>query len=110
MDAFSWAALAALVVSAVNYVTYVKAKAWDPVVKQTAAYVGGVVATIVAAHSDFGATLPVAERALDTLNGASQVLVGLALGGVAIFGNEVKKAIDSTDSAVKPPLVGGPKV
>jgi hypothetical protein len=46
---------------------------------------------------------------LATLNFWSLVFLGLTIGGTAIFGNEIKKAIDGGDSAAKPPLLGSPQ-
>lgn len=107
MDAFSWAALSALVFTFINFVKCLRAADWNAVVTQAAAWGGGIGVTVLAAHSDFGDSLPVANVPLSQLNTPSHILAGLALASLASTFNEVKKAIDGSDTAVKPPLIPG---
>lgn len=105
MEAFGWASLAALVLTAVNFVKYLRARQWDAVVKQAIAWVAGIALVVIAAHSDFGASLPIMDRSLDQFNWASQVLIGLSLASLGGAFNELKSALDNTDTAAKPPIV-----
>ncbi len=80
------------------------------VVTQAAAWVAGIVLTIIAAHAAVTADLviPGADAALGTLDGPSQILVGLLVASLGSTIVDVKQALDSTDSAAKPPLLGPP--
>jgi hypothetical protein len=107
MDALTWASLAALVIAFVNLVKFVRGKDWNSAITQVVVWVVAVLLVVLVAHSDFGNTLSWGNRTLDSMNVASQVLVGLFFGSSATVINEFKKAIDNSDTAVKPPLTGG---
>lgn len=62
-------------------------------VKVPLAFVLGIVAVVAVAASDFGHAQIVADRALDTLNGASQVIVGVLVGATAVGIDVVQKAV-----------------
>jgi uncharacterized membrane protein AbrB (regulator of aidB expression) len=62
-------------------------------VKVPLAFVLGIAAVVAVAASDFGHTQVVADKALDTLNGASQVIVGLLVGSVAVGIDVAQKAV-----------------
>jgi hypothetical protein len=78
------------------------------IVTQIAAWLGGVLLVVLASHANAteAIVLPGTDAALGTLDGASQVLVGLLVASLGSAIVDVKQAIDSSDSAVKPPLVG----
>lgn len=78
------------------------------VVTQALAWVAGVLLVWVASSASVTAevVLPGTSAALGTLDAGSVILVGLL---VSSFGSaivDVKQALDRTDSAAKPPLVG----
>jgi uncharacterized membrane protein AbrB (regulator of aidB expression) len=62
-------------------------------VKVPLAFLLGIAAVVLVAASDFGHSQIVADKPLDVLNGASQVIVGIAVGATAVVLNEVKGAI-----------------
>jgi len=61
--------------------------------KVIAAIVAGQAATIVVANSDWGAKQVVDGLALDKMNGASLVIVGLAVAGLATIGKQALTAV-----------------
>ena len=106
MDSFvTTAGMLALVKSVVDLVKYVRAKDTNGYVTQAAVWLAGIGTTFLVAASDFGNSIDVTGIPLGTASGATVVLAGLGLGSAAMLANEVKSAIDSSDTAVKPPLV-----
>lgn len=74
---------------------------------QLAAWVGGIAMVALGSHAQMveGVTFPGTSVVLGKLDGWSQVLLGLAVSSVAGAFVEAKKALDQTDTAVKPALV-----
>ena len=62
-------------------------------VKVPLAFLLGIAAVMAVAHSDFGDKQVVAEHALNTLNGASQVIVGILVGATAVGFDTLQKAV-----------------
>lgn len=62
-------------------------------VKIPLAFVLGIVVVILVANSDFGHEQVVMDRPLDTLNGESQVIVGILLGAFATGIDVAQKAV-----------------
>lgn len=62
-------------------------------VKVPLAFILGIATVVLVAQSDFGHSQIVADKALDTLNGASQVIVGLAVGATAVIVNVAQNAV-----------------
>lgn len=77
------------------------------VLTQALAWAGGIVATALFSHSDFGSTVTVGNMTLDKMSGATIVLVGMSISSAASLVIDYKQAKDQTDSAVKPPLTKG---
>jgi hypothetical protein len=104
------AALGTLVFTFVNFLTYVKARNLNGVVTQLIAWVAGVVAILIAAHTQFAPDITFGNHPLSKLDWQSQVFLGLIATSILSTVNEVKKAIDGSDSAKKVPLISkGPK-
>lgn len=80
-------------------------------ITQLAAWLAGVAAVVVGAHAELTQhiTLPGTSQALGTLNGWSQVLLGMMAASIASTAVDVKQAVDSTDSAARPRLVAAGK-
>lgn len=76
------------------------------VVTQIVAWGAGVLVTAIGAHSDFAGTFAIADHTLASLNGWSQALVGVNLASLSGVGWDLLKAIDNTNSAVLPNLLG----
>lgn len=100
--------LATALYSFVNLTKYAKAGNWNGVLTLLAAWVAGIGAIALAAHSDATASLHLVEGGptLGALDQGSQVLVGGVFGGVAAGIADFRKAFDNNDDATKPPLVG----
>lgn len=94
--------LAALVFSGVNFLKYLSARQVKPAITQAVAWGGGIL-TVMMANSATG--LPFIDFTPGKLNTWGQVVLGASLGGTASVVREITKALDSSDSAAKPPLI-----
>lgn len=95
----------ALVKAVVDCAKYVLAKNTNGWVTQVVVWGAGVGTTFLFAASDFGDEVDVAGIPLGTAASTTVILAGLGLGSAAMLANDLKQAIDASDSAVKPPLV-----
>lgn len=98
-------ALLSLVTTGVNFLKYLTHKDWNGVVTQLTVWMGGVAAVALTAQTAWAEGIEVGGQALSSLNGASQVLVGVSIGAGAAVVNGLKKALDTSDTDVKPPFV-----
>lgn len=89
----------------VDLVKYVRARNTNGYVTQLAVWLAGVFVIVVMSHSDFGKAIDVGGVTLDAASWGTLLLVGLGLGSSAMLANDVKQALDRSDSAVKPDLV-----
>lgn len=101
MEAFTFAALSALIIKAIGIVKAF-GKDWNYVATQVATWIAGVVTILVACHS---AIVTAFAPQLTNLDVGAQVLAGLMLASSGSFAYDVKKAIDGTDSATEPRLL-----
>jgi hypothetical protein len=104
VDGITVVTLATVVWKLVELVKNLLHLRWDPVVTQVVAWVGGIAVVLLAAQTSVASSVQVWGTSLDSLNGASLVLLGL---GVSSFGGaavEVKKALDNNDSGAQPTL------
>lgn len=101
------AAMGAIVFTLINLLKNLRAGLFSPVLTQLIAWLSGVLVVVLFAQTDWADTLTFGDRALSSLNGSSQFVIGLM--AASIFGvvTEVIKAVDGSDSAAKPPLVPG---
>ena len=98
--------LVALVWKVVDFIRLVAngSQSKSGIVTQLVAWVGGIMAVVLYAASDFASTVSIGDKPLDKLSFVTLVLVGMALGSIASASVDVKQAIDATDSSVKPKL------
>lgn len=97
----------ALVKSLVDLIKYVRAKNTNGYVTQLVVWAAGMLTVLLLKASDLATTIPLAGAVnLDGAKWGTVVLAGLGLGSAAMLVNDLKTAIDNTDSASKPPLVG----
>ena len=91
-----------------NLVKYAKAKDVNGAVTIILACAAGIAAIALAAHSAAtgGIVLVQGGLPLSALDGASQVLVGIAVGTTAPALADTFKAVDGHRTSAKPPLVG----
>jgi hypothetical protein len=106
------AAFVALVITTINFLRHLRGQEWGGAATVASSWAAGVIAVMIAAQTDFASGIAVGDRSLEGLNLASQVFVGLSAASIASFVTDLKKAVDTTDSAVKPALfpTSAPKV
>jgi hypothetical protein len=97
-------ALVIVVVDFLRNLTSGKARL-NAIVTQLCAWVGGLVAVFLYGESQLGDTIKVGEQTLDHTDTATKVIIGLMIASIASTVVNVKKALDSSDSAVVPPLL-----
>ena len=81
----------------------------NAVVTQAAAWAGGVATTFLFGASDFASGVPVGDLVLSDVNGWSKVVIGVMVGSGASLAYDLKRALDSTDSAKTASLLPGNK-
>lgn len=96
--------MAVLVFALINFLKAVRQKDTNTVLTQLIVWVAGVLVTFLVAQTDFASGINVGDQSLTELNCWSLLFVGLTISSLASFGVELKKALDNTDSAQKPPL------
>jgi hypothetical protein len=104
MDFVPLLAMAALVVTVINFLKYARTRDWNAAATQVSVWVGGVVVVWLVANTDWADTLVFGDIALSDMNAASLVFFGVSVGAIGSVGHEVVKAVDNSDSAHKPPL------
>ena len=105
MDFVPTAAMAALVMTVVNFARYARGKDWSAVLTQALSWAGGVAAMAIYSRSDFASGVMVGDVSLAGLSGWSVVAVGLTVGAAPSVLVEGLKAIDNTRSTSKPALL-----
>lgn len=101
-------AVGTLVFTVVNFLTYLRSRNWNGALTQLIAWAAGVVGIVIAAHSGYASQITFGAQKLSSTNGWTQVFLGLIATSLLSTFNELKKAIDSTDSAKKAPLLSSP--
>lgn len=93
-----------------NFLRYLKARDWNGVLAILIAFLSGIVAVTLAAHSNVTGQLHLIQDGptLENVDGAGLVMLGVAVGAAAPVLVDFIKSRDNSDSAAKPKLVGGP--
>ena len=99
--------LIALVVKIVDFVRLLANASTEKsaIVTQALAWLGGVLAVVLYAATDFADSVTIGGHRLDQTSIVSCVLIGMVLGSMASAAVDAKQAIDNNDSAAKPPLL-----
>lgn len=98
-------ALGTLVFTFVNFLKFLRARDFNAAGTQVIAWVSGVGATFLASASQvIGHGVGVGGVALNDLDAYTKVVVGMIATSVLSTVNEIKKAIDNSDSAQTPRL------
>ena len=105
MDFVPVVVLGALIWKFADFLKLVSTKDWSAAITQLAVWGSGVAGVALVAQTDFASAVPVGEFTLATLNGWSLLVAGLSLSSTASVGYDVKRAIDSSDSAKMPNLL-----
>lgn len=99
--------LGALVFAVVNWVKDLKAGDWNAAITQAVVWIIGFVVVWIAGQSrTFGAWAPLGTQ-LKLLGWPDLLFVGINLGSAGTTGNELLKALDNTNSGVKPMMFPG---
>jgi hypothetical protein len=108
-------AVGTLVFTFVNFLTYVSAgirggahwKSWNGAITQVIAWAAGIAGIMIAAQTQFASMITFGTEKLSAADWQTQVFLGLIATSLLSTVNEVKKAIDSSDSAQKVQLTTG---
>lgn len=100
-------ALGALVFALVNFLKDLSGRNWNGVITQLIAWVSGVAVVLIFCQTFLANTVTLNEVAMSKLSFWSQVFVGLIITSLLSTVNEGYKAIDSTQTASTPKLLGG---
>lgn len=100
-------ALGAIVFALINFLKYVRVGDWNSAGTQLIVWISGIAVVAVGAQAAIanGLEVPGTTFTLARLDFWSQVLVGLQASSLFGAVNELKKAIDNTDTASKPALL-----
>lgn len=106
------AAVGTLVFTFVNFLSYIVAgtrgKGWNGAVTQLIAWAAGIAGIFIAAQTQFAGQIKFGSQLLSGMNWQTKVFLGLIATSILSTVNEVKKAIDNSDTASKEPLVPKP--
>lgn len=98
-------ALGALVYTFVNFLKYLQNKHYGSATTQLVSWVSGVLAVELVAHTSFAAGITVGGVPLDTMSGASLLVVGLLVTSLISTVNQgLFKSIDNSSTSYTPPL------
>ena len=96
--------LTTLIFAFINFLKFVQAKDWNSALTQLIVWASGIGGTLVVGASQFASSINLFGSPLNKLDWVSKVVIGLFGASTATGLNETHKAIDSTQSAVKPAL------
>lgn len=105
MDFAPAVAMAVLVMKVVDFLRYARNRDLNGVLTQASAWVAGVIAVTLAAHTNWAKALPIGDMRLSELNLAAQVFVGLFAGSTGSLLTDFRKAVDNTTSSAVPTLL-----
>lgn len=108
-DAVVAGLLLALVWKFTDFLKHLTSRDTNAVVTQLVAWVGGFVAVVLFAHSAYAPHLVIHGLRFNHVSWVDQLLAGLLIGSAGSASYDLKKALDQTDTAVTPRLLG-PKV
>lgn len=110
MELFSIVALTALIKKMYDTLGFLTNRKLKAFINQAFAYGLGVLVVVLAAHANRFANVDLgAGNTIGSLDGASQVLVGLSWGALAgVVGVDLIRGLDNSQSAATPPIVPGP--
>jgi hypothetical protein len=99
------AAMALLVFTIINFIRFVVNGDKNGIVTTLSVWFAGVVVVLLVAQSDFADGIIIAEKAMSAYNTASLIFLGLTVSSVGVFANEIRGALDNSDSTKKPHLL-----
>lgn len=105
MPVLPLAAMGTIVFCLMNFLKSLTSKNFKAAVTQVIAWISGVITVALAAHTDYASGVSFGDLSLEKLNGPSQIFLGLIASSILGTVHEIKKAIDTSDSAKQPPLI-----
>jgi len=99
-------ALGSLVFCLINWLRDITNRNWSGVTTQLIAWVAGIVAVTLVAQTDYATAVSFGDRTLAQMNGPSLLFIGLSAASLMGVVSDVKRALDTSDSAAKLPLFG----
>ena len=75
------------------------------VITQVLSWVGGILAVLLYANSDFADTVTIGGKNLAAVSGVTLIMIGVVLGSMASAAVDIKQAVDGNDSASMPKLI-----
>lgn len=98
-------ALGTVVFNFVNVLKFASGKQWNSVITQLIAWAAGIAGIFLVGATQFALGIMVGDVSLDSLDTPSKFFLGLVATSLLSTFNELKKALDRSDSAVTPPLL-----
>jgi hypothetical protein len=98
-------ALGTIVFSLVNVLKFASGGQWNAVLTQFIAWAAGIIGIFLAGETQFASGITVGDVTLENLDAPSKLFLGLVATSLLSTVNEIKKAIDNSDSASTPPLM-----
>lgn len=94
----------ALVLKLVDFIKHLVSRDWNGFFTLLIGFAGGIAAVQIMRSTQWGDEIKIGDETLDTLSGASQIVLGLVATSVAAVVYDFKKAVDKTDTASTPRL------
>lgn len=110
MEAIGLAALIAIIWKVVDFLRFLTSGAFNAAVTQASVWLSAIAVALLAREAEPFSTIGVVGTTFGDLSTPAIILFALGLGSAASGVVDFKKAIDGTDSAAVPPLLGGETV
>lgn len=94
-----------LVWKVVAFVTFVTNKQVNAIVTQVVTWVAGIGVMTLIAATDFASGIGIGDQTLDSVNGASLVLIGMTVASWSSVAYDFKRAFDVSDTARQPKML-----
>ena len=106
MELVGLAALIAIIWKLVDVIKYAAGGNWSAVTTQVSVWASAIVVCLLAREADPFTNVGIMGTTFEHLDLAATILFALGLGSTASGVVDFKKAIDGSDSAAVPPLLG----
>lgn len=107
MELVGLAALIAVIWKVVDVIKYATSGNWNGVITQASVWGAAIAVCLLAREADPFANVGIMGTTFEHLDLAATILFALGLGSTASGIVDFKKAVDGSDSAAVPPLLGG---
>lgn len=98
-------ALATIIFCFINFLKALTNKNFSAAITQAIAWFSGIFGIVMVSLTQFASDIKFNKLPLSEANFASQVFLGLVASSIPGVVVELKKAFDSNDSAIQPPLI-----